>query len=526
MRERLAEAPIHVAPGGELELDELRVEAVDGGAPEHRSVGVEEVAVGGIRLEELRHLDDESLEHRLQAQLARHDLSRFEQRRLLLEPFTVLLQELRCVHGDSQLPRDRLDDQDVGLGPGSGLGTVKAEHPDHLVEHEDRRRQHSERVEVDERLNPTQLRILKGRLLADVSHGHRPALACRQVRARKPVGDGVDRDEALRMPFGDDRHRPRPVAEPQEAPVDSDRDAGLLHRHAKNRVEVELGTNLAADRGDEPLAFEGLGERVGRACAVERKRCFGRKRLQERELVTVEHLRCARRREDEHCGDALLGEERDEDGALSSDLVGEPSIDPLRAGDVVHDDRPAFEHGARDSRWLLLEVERHLSPPGRVLAGGKRLEALRVRTVLADQRDGSEIDLEQREAGLEQRPRDGVLVARTAEGAGERGNRCQLPVAARSGLLGLFRGCRRRLRNSTSTSKEHQRAIQGITGPPRMIGRCESPRPGWAGRDRETAIHVEKMGRPAYSHRSRAELLSWHWAMQTAVVRTWPRRPR
>ena len=65
------------------------------------------------------------------------------------------------------------------------------------------------------------------------------------------------------MPFGGDRHRARPFAEAQEAPVDSDGDAGLLDRHAEDGVEVELGANLAADRGDEPLALERLGERVG-----------------------------------------------------------------------------------------------------------------------------------------------------------------------------------------------------------------------------------------------------------------------
>jgi len=34
------------------------------------------------------------------------------------------------------------------------------------------------------------------------------------------------------------------------------------------------------------------------------------------------------------------------------------------------------------------------------------------------------------------------------------------------------------------------------------------------------------MGRPAYSHRAGGGLPSCHWAMRTAVVRTWPRRPR
>ena len=58
-----------------------------------------------------------------------------------------------------------------------------------------------------------------------------------------------------------------------------------------------------------------------------------------------------------------------------------------------------------------------------------------MRAVLADQRNGPEIDVEEREACLEQRPRDRVLVGRTGERAGERGDRGQLPVAAGSGVL-------------------------------------------------------------------------------------------
>ena len=169
MRERLFEAALHLASGRKLELDELRVEAVDGCAAEHRALCVVEVAVGRIRVEQVRHLDDEPLEHRLEPQLARHDLGSLEQRGLLLEPLGVLLQQLRSVHGDSQLPRDCLGDQDLGLGPVAGLGAVEAEHADHLVEDEDRRRQHGERVEVEQRLNPAQLRILELGILADVA---------------------------------------------------------------------------------------------------------------------------------------------------------------------------------------------------------------------------------------------------------------------------------------------------------------------------------------------------------------------
>ena len=176
------------------------------------------------------------------------------------------------------------------------------------------------------------------------------------------------------MPLGGDRHRPGRVAEPEEAPVDSHGDAGLLDGHAKDGIEVELGANLAADRGDQPLAFERFRERVRRAGAVERQRGLGRESLQERELVPVEHLRCSGSDEDEDRRHAFFRDEWDEDGALRSDLLGEPPVDPLRAGDVIDHDGPSFEGRARDPRRLLFEIECHLAPPRRVLAGRERLE--------------------------------------------------------------------------------------------------------------------------------------------------------
>ena len=91
MGKRLSEAILDLASVGELELDELGIELVYGRAPQHRPVGVVEVAVGRIRVEELGHFDHEALEHRLEAQLARHDLCRRQQGRLLLEPLRVLL---------------------------------------------------------------------------------------------------------------------------------------------------------------------------------------------------------------------------------------------------------------------------------------------------------------------------------------------------------------------------------------------------------------------------------------------------
>ena len=99
----------------------------------------------------------------------------------------------------------------------------------------------------------------------------------------------------------------------------------------------------------------------------------------------------------------------------------------------------------------------------------QRLEPARVLSVLADQRHGGEIDVEQREARLEQRPGDGVLVSRAGERARQRRDLGQLPVEARNRLLRLARRFRRRLLGPTTSSKEHQPRSRGSLGP-WMIG--------------------------------------------------------
>ena len=57
-----------------------RVEAVHRGAAKHAALGVEQVAVGRVGVEQLGHLLDEPLEHGLELELARHDLRRVQQR--------------------------------------------------------------------------------------------------------------------------------------------------------------------------------------------------------------------------------------------------------------------------------------------------------------------------------------------------------------------------------------------------------------------------------------------------------------
>ena len=81
---RLARPSPHPAPA-ELEADQRLVEPVHGGAAEHAPLVVEQVAVGRVGTEELRHLLDEPAQHRVELELARHDLRSVQERRLLRE---------------------------------------------------------------------------------------------------------------------------------------------------------------------------------------------------------------------------------------------------------------------------------------------------------------------------------------------------------------------------------------------------------------------------------------------------------
>ena len=118
----------------ELEADEVRVEPVDGGAAEERVVRVVEVAVGRVRVEQLRHLVHEPLEDGLEPELARHDLGRLEERRLLFEALRVLVEQLRGVDRDPEFARNGLGERDLGIRPRARLRAVEPEDADHPVE--------------------------------------------------------------------------------------------------------------------------------------------------------------------------------------------------------------------------------------------------------------------------------------------------------------------------------------------------------------------------------------------------------
>jgi hypothetical protein len=281
VRNGLAEPLVDRTPHRELELHELRVEPVDGRAAKNRMLGVEQVAIGRVRIEELGHLDDEPLENGLQPELARHDLSGFQQRGLLLEATVVLLEQLGRVDRDAELARDRLGQCDLRVGPVARLRAVEAEDADHPIEDEDRRDEHGERVEVEQGLDAAHLRVLERRLLANVADRDRAPLAGREIRSGQVLRHLPDRDEALVRPLGGDRHRRALFSEPQEAAADACGQARGLDCDAEQVVEVELGANLAGDRGDEAFAFQRVGELIGGARAVERECGFSGERLKQ-----------------------------------------------------------------------------------------------------------------------------------------------------------------------------------------------------------------------------------------------------
>ena len=86
---------------------------MDRGAPQDAPLGVDEVAVGRIRVEELGHFLHEPFEHRLDLELAGHDLRGVQERRLLVEPSLVLRQQARGVQRGVDLALDRVDEESL-----------------------------------------------------------------------------------------------------------------------------------------------------------------------------------------------------------------------------------------------------------------------------------------------------------------------------------------------------------------------------------------------------------------------------
>ena len=170
-------APGQALLGRELKADDVLGKAVNRRAAENAALGVDEIAVDGLRAQELGDLVHEPLQHRVQLELAGHYLRCLQERALLAEPAFVLLQELSSVDGEPDLVRDRLDQRDVAGRPLARRRPVEAEHTDHPVEDEDRRRKRRLRVQALECLSAAEGRIIELRGGRGVGHADRPALA-------------------------------------------------------------------------------------------------------------------------------------------------------------------------------------------------------------------------------------------------------------------------------------------------------------------------------------------------------------
>jgi hypothetical protein len=86
------------------------------------------------------------------------------------------------------------------------------------------------------------------------------------------------------------------------------------------------------------------------------------------------------------------GDERDEDRAFGADTLGQTTADAGRRGDVVDENGRRLERRGRDCGRLVLEIDRDLGSPVGLGAVLHADQAARATAVVADQRNGREID--------------------------------------------------------------------------------------------------------------------------------------
>ena len=189
-------------------------------------------------------------------------------------------------------------------------------------------------------------------------------------------------------------------------------------RRQQRRAKVELGPEPAADRHDEPLAVERLGEGEGRPGALEGDSGLGRERLHERQLVRGEGALLLRRRDRDHCDHPVGADERDVRRALRASSSGEPRAD-TRIADVVDGETGCVPHGRRDPGRLPHEVGALVLPPGDVGAVRPGEIAGRLAAVLRHERERGEVDAEQRADLVQQRAGDALDVGGPGELRGD-----------------------------------------------------------------------------------------------------------
>src|SRR5207344_2042542 len=106
----------HPRLGPELEPDQGLVQAVNGRATEDAALAVEQRAVGSVGTQQLGHLFHEATEHRVELELAGHRLGCVEERLLLAETETILLEQVTRAKRRRELVRHRLEQELLARG--------------------------------------------------------------------------------------------------------------------------------------------------------------------------------------------------------------------------------------------------------------------------------------------------------------------------------------------------------------------------------------------------------------------------
>ena len=384
-------------------------------AAQHAALAVVEIAVGGIRLEELRDLVDEPLEHRLDLELAAQDLRGAQQRRLLPETLAVLGEESGEPDREPGLGGDRLDEEHGVPAPGARRVAMRREHADRAIPHDDRRRDDGACAERTQLVEPSEGVVLELRGLVEIRDDDGGTGPRRQIRDGQPACPVAERPRAGGVPLRKQRQRAVGVAEPYEAARRAERAPRFLDGRGERGVEIELGAQAPRDPREQPLARKRFAERARRARALERDRSLGREGLHDPEILGREDTRRIGRRDGDHRDHAVVADQRHERGALRPDVLRERPAHPGRARDVVDGEARRVAHRARDAGRLVLQVDADGGPPVDVLAVAAREEARAFARVVRDERERGEADVEERSDLVEERAGDALDVRRAGE---------------------------------------------------------------------------------------------------------------
>ena len=320
-RDRFAERPAGKDLSSRLALGQ----AVHGPTHERVPTLVEEPAVRGIRAEQLHDLAHEHLEDSLELELAGQRLRRVQESGLPQQATLVIREQPRRVETEPELPRDRLEERNVGGRPGSRHVPVDRQHADQPVEDDDRRREDRPRAELEQALAATMCSVFELRRGGDVGERDGRAVPHREVGDCEPREAQVaDRLEPVFVPLGLHRHRPVGLAQPDEATFRTQRFRHDGDPMLEHRVEVGVGPDPGGELRDDRLAVA-----VRAAQSLDHGSAFRRECLKLGQNLAGERALLGRRRDDEHADHALVRNQRDVREAPRSCRLDEPCAHPL-----------------------------------------------------------------------------------------------------------------------------------------------------------------------------------------------------